>query len=219
MAVIFDLDGVIVSTDGLHRLAWQRLADELGIPFSDDQARRTRGVDRMTSLRVVLGPDHVFSRKELECLAAQKNDYYASLISRITPSDLLPGASRLMATLDAHGVPMAIGSASKNAMTVLERLGVGPRFAAIVTGHDFTRGKPEPDVFLAAATRLGVDPRRCLVVEDAEAGIRAAHAGGMKAIGIGNAETVPGAELIATSLEGIGFKEIAAIMNPAGDTP
>lgn len=211
-AVIFDLDGVIVSTDRHHREGWKRLADELGIPFTEDQARRTRGVDRMASLRVVLGPDHGFSGPQMEALATRKNEYYTESIRQITPADLLPGTLDLLDALDAQGIAMAIGSASRNASMVLERLGIANRFGAVVTGADFTHGKPAPDVFLIAAQRLGMPPERCLVVEDAEAGIRAAHAGGMKAVGIGGPDTVPGAERIVPSLACIGYGDIAALM-------
>jgi kojibiose phosphorylase len=211
-AVIFDLDGVIVSTDKFHRQGWQRLADELGIPFTEDQARRTRGVDRMASLRVVLGPDHGYSESQMEALASRKNAYYTESVGAITPADLLPGALDRMDELDAHGIAMAIGSASKNAVMVLDRLGISSRFATVVTGSDFTNGKPAPDVFLLAARRLGMPPARCLVFEDAEAGIRAAHAGGMKAVGIGTPVTVAGAERIVPSLAGIRYDEIAALM-------
>jgi beta-phosphoglucomutase len=219
-AAIFDLDGVIVSTDHYHRLGWERLARELGIPFTDEQARRTRGVDRMASLRVVLGPDHRFSPAEMNDLAARKNAYYTELIRQITPADLLPGALDLLAELEAHAIPRAIGSASKNAAPVLELLGIAPRFDAVVTGHDFERGKPAPDVFLTAARRLHVAPANCLVFEDAEAGIQAAHAGGMKAVGIGRPETVPDAERIVSSLAEIHYADLVALMrNSTGEKP
>lgn len=216
-AAIFDLDGVIVSTDKYHRLGWQRLARELGIPFTEEQARRTRGVDRMASLRIVLGPDHRFSAAEMEQLAARKNGYYTELIRQVTPADLLPGALHLLTELEAHHIAMAIGSASRNAPMVLELLGIAHRFAAIVTGHDFTRGKPAPDVFLIAAQRLGVAPPDCVVFEDAEAGIQAAHAGGMKAVGIGQATTVPGAERIVASLAEIHLCDLIALMSGTGE--
>lgn len=211
-AAIFDLDGVIVSTDHYHRLGWERLAKELGIPFTEDQARRTRGVDRMASLKVVLGPDHHYSPAEMEEFAARKNGYYTELIKKITPADLLPGALDLFSDLEAHRIPMAIGSASKNAGMVLDLLGIAPRFNAVVTGHDFKRGKPAPDVFLTAAHRLGIEPVHCLVFEDAAAGIEAAHAGGMKAIGIGRQETVAGAERIVETLVGLTYDDLVAVM-------
>ena len=210
-AAIFDLDGVIVSTDKYHRLGWARLAGELGIPFTEDQARRTRGVDRMASLRVVLGRNSRYSAAEMEQLAARKNGYYTEFIRQITPDDLLPGALDLLAELRARGIPMAIGSASKNAGTVLDRLGIADQFAAVVTGHDFTRGKPAPDVFLTAAGRLGIKAADCVVFEDAAAGIEAAHAGGMKAVGVGAPDTVAGAERIVPSLAGIKYADLVAL--------
>lgn len=216
-AAIFDLDGVIVSTDHYHRLGWERLARELGIPFTDDQARRTRGVDRMASLRVVLGPDHGYSPAQMEELAARKNTYYTELIREISPADLLPGADALLSELEAHGIRLAIGSASKNAAVVLRLLGIAHRFDAVVTGHDFARGKPAPDVFLTAARRLEIPPEQCLVFEDAEAGIQAAHAGGMKAVGLGRPETVPGADRIISSLAEIHYPDLVVLMNSSGE--
>ncbi len=212
-AVIFDLDGVIVSTDRFHREGWTRLSRELGIPFSDAQAEGTRGVDRMASLKVVLGPAHGFTQLQMEALAARKNIYYLEAVRGITPSDLLPGVAQRLAELDQHGIAMAIGSASKNAAMVLERLGIAGRFAAVVTGNDFTHGKPAPDVFLTAARRLGMPPSRCLVVEDAVAGIQAAQAGGMKAVGIGRPGSLPGAERIVASLAAISYAELASLMD------
>ena len=216
-AVIFDLDGVIVSTDRYHRMGWERLARELGIPFTDDQAARTRGVDRMSSLKIVLGPDHGYSPAEMSELAASKNAYYMEMIGRITPADILPGSLGLLSELEAHSIPFAIASASKNAAAVLERLGIAGRFAAIVTGHDFKRGKPAPDVFLTAAGRLKVAPADCLVFEDAEAGIRAAHAGGMKAVGIGRPEMLPDADRVVPSLADIHYDDLVALMHSTGE--
>lgn len=210
--VIFDLDGVIVKTDKYHRQGWQRLADELGIEFTEEQARRTRGVDRMASLRVVLGPDHGFTEAQMREFADRKNAYYTESIQQINPEDILPGTMNRLSELDAHGIPMAIGSASKNAAVVLERLEIAHRFHAVVTGHDFERGKPAPDVFLTAAVRMGMPPDRCLVFEDAESGIQAAHAGGMRAIGIGQPDELPGAEIVVHSLDDINYDKMAALM-------
>lgn len=218
-AVIFDLDGVIVSTDRHHRMGWERLARELGIPFTADQAMRTRGVDRMASLQILLGPNHGYSPAEMRQLADRKNAYYTSLIEQITPGDLLPGALDLLEELNLRAIPLAIGSASKNAAAVLDRLGIAGRFAAVITGHDFKNGKPAPDVFLAAARRLGVPPSGCLVFEDAAAGIQAAHAGGMKAVGIGRPEALPGADRVISSLAEIRYEDILAIMREPGDMP
>ena len=212
VVAIFDLDGVIVSTDKYHRRGWERLAAELGIPFTAEQAERTRGVDRMASLRIVLGPKHRYSATEMDELAARKNRYYLESVQEISPADLLPGALALLADLEAQQIRKAIGSASKNALPVLARLKIAQRFEAIVTGHDFERGKPAPDVFLTAARRLGVPPERCVVFEDAAAGIQAAHAGGMKAIGVGNPAVVAGAERIVASLAEVRGADLLALL-------
>lgn len=212
--VIFDLDGVIVSTDRYHRQAWQQLADELGLPFTDEQAQATRGVDRMSSLAVVLG-EHAgeYTQEQKNELATRKNNVYKELIKQITPADALPGVDTLIPELRRRGIPCAIGSASKNATPVLESMGIADKFDAIVTGFDFVHGKPAPDVFLVAASRLGLDPAQCVVFEDAAAGIQAAHAGGMKAVGVGNPEIVKGCDKFAGSLAGITADEIAALFD------
>ena len=211
--VIFDLDGVIVSTDRYHREAWQQLADELGLPFTEEQAQATRGVDRMSSLAVVLG-DHAseYSDEQKVAFATRKNEAYKELIKKIKPTDALPGVDALLTALAAKGIPVAIGSASKNAEPVLESLGIAKRFNAIVTGYDFKRGKPAPDVFLVAAERLGLPPSRCVVFEDAAAGVEAAHAGGMKAVGVGDPKIVSKADAFAKDLAHITYEKIAELM-------
>jgi beta-phosphoglucomutase len=212
-AVIFDLDGVIVSTDHYHRQAWQRLADELGLPLTEAQAQATRGVDRMASLAIVLGDAAArFTDAEKVALSKRKNEMYQTLIRQISARDLLPGVHTLLGELEAASVPCAIGSASKNAAAVLEQMGIARRFAVIVTGHDFVHGKPAPDVFLTAAERLGVSPARCVVFEDAAAGIEAAHAGGMKAIGVGHPANIAAAERRIADLSEIHYADIAALM-------
>lgn len=211
---IFDLDGVIVSTDRYHRQAWQRLADDLGIPFTEEQARATRGVDRMASLAIVLGAhaDEFTDAQKTE-FAERKNNLYKELVRSISPADALPGVDTLLPALRAQGVPLAIGSASKNALPVLEGLGIAGLFDAIVTGHDFVHGKPAPDVFLVAAERLAIPPSRCVVFEDAAAGIQAAHAGDMKAVGIGDSEIVSGCDLFAKTLADVSVGQIQALIH------
>lgn len=211
--VIFDLDGVIVSTDKYHRLAWESLAKELGLPFSEEQAKATRGVDRMASLEVVLGAKSKdFSQDEKVALATKKNDLYKELIKQIRPSDALPGAVELVKALKDAQIPTAIGSASKNAKPVLELMGIADLFTSIVTGFDFVHGKPAPDVFLVAAKRLGLPPNRCVVFEDALAGIQAAHAGGMKAVGVGDKDIVVGCDRFAQTLCDITLDEIKILV-------
>lgn len=211
-AVIFDLDGVIVSTDRYHYLGWKRLADEIGVPFDRERNELCRGVDRMASLRIVLGPDHKYSESEMKVLADRKNEYYKELAMQISPADLLPGVLALLDGLEAHGVKCAVGSASKNAEAVIERLGIRSRFRTIVTGHDFTRGKPAPDVFLTAASRMGVAPANCVVFEDAAAGVEAAHAGGMKAVGVGRPDLLAAAERVVASLAEITYADLVTLM-------
>lgn len=214
LAVIFDLDGVIVSTDEYHYRGWQRLADEIGVPFDRRRNERLRGVDRMNSLLRLLPENHGYSQAELETLATRKNAYYKELITQITPADLLPGAVALLDDLAVHGVRMAIASASKNAPEVLDRLGIRGRFDTIVTGHDFTRGKPAPDIFLIAAQRIGVPPPNCLVVEDAESGVQAGVAAGMRVLGRGTdpALAAAGAARVVAALTEVSWRDLAALL-------
>ena len=211
-AVIFDLDGVIVKTDEYHYRAWKRLADELDIPFDREKNQQLRGVGRMSSLKIVLPHDHGYSQEQLEELASRKNGYYQKLIEELSPDDLLPGTKELLDELDAHGVKKAVGSASKNAGTVVDKLQVRDRFDAVITGHDFERGKPAPDVFLAATERLGVEPGKCIVFEDAVAGVEAAHNGGMKAVGVGPKDLLSDAERVVKSLAEVSYPDLEALM-------
>ena len=187
-AIIFDLDGVIVSTDEQHYLGWQALADRLGIPFSRAVNDRSRGVSRMACMDILeeLGGKH-YTRQEKAAYADWKNKYYRNLLRRLSPADL---SGEVKATLDAlreGGLKLAIGSSSKNAGFILERLGLEGYFDAVADGTMISRSKPDPEVFLTAARLLDLTPEDCLVVEDAVAGVEAAHAGGMKAATLGDA--------------------------------
>lgn len=201
-SVVFDLDGVLVSTDELHYEAWQRLAHELGIEtFTKEDNIRQRGVSRMESLEVVLEKtDKRFTEKEKLELATRKNEYYVQSLDAITPADLLPGALQTLDLLAARGVRCALGSASKNAQLILQKTGIEDRFDAIADGFDTTRSKPDPEVFLVAARKLGAAPERCLVVEDADAGIAAGNAAGMATLGVGPAVDNPTATYHAKNL-------------------
>lgn len=201
-AVIFDLDGVLVSTDELHYLAWKRLAEELGIAaFTHGDNARQRGVSRMASLEVVLEKtDRVFSDAEKIALAERKNGYYVDSLSSLTPASLLPGARETLEHLRAEGIRIALGSASKNAPAILERTGLTSLFDAIADGHDVNRSKPDPQVFLVAAQKLGLPPEDCMVVEDADAGVEAAQAAGMTVFAVGDAAHNPRATHAAKTL-------------------
>ena len=184
-AIIFDLDGVICSTDQYHYLAWKALADRLGIPFDEQVNRRLRGVSRMESLEIILGNlSSTYTTEEKQALAEEKNDTYKSYLSAITPGDLPKEVRRTLHTLRQRGYLLAIGSSSKNTRQILKRLGLGDFFDAVADGTQITQSKPSPEVFLLAASMLGVSPEHAIVIEDAESGIRAAAAGRFRAIGI-----------------------------------
>ena len=186
--VIFDLDGVICFTDKYHYQAWKCVADKLGIEFNETINNRLRGVSRMDSLEIILERyDGTLSQAEKEALATEKNDLYRQLLSNMSPADLSPEVKETMDALRAAGLRLAIGSSSKNTKFILERLGLSGYFDAISDGTNITRPKPDPQVFLMAAEFLGMKPESCLVVEDAQAGIQAACAGGFDSAGLGEA--------------------------------
>lgn len=187
-AVIFDLDGVLCSTDQLHYQAWKAIADREKIPFSEQDNDRLRGVSRMESLnRILEKAGRAYTQSEREALAEEKNQIYRGLLQRIRPSDLSEDVRFTLDTLEKYEVRMAVGSSSKNTRTILHRLGIYERFAAISDGTNITKSKPAPEVFLKAAEMLALKPGDCLVVEDALAGIEAAANGGFDSAGIGEA--------------------------------
>lgn len=210
-AVIFDLDGVIVSTDDCHYRAWQRMADEEHIPFSRQINERLRGVSRMDSLAIILEKaTRTYGEAEKEAMAARKNAYYVELIGRLTPADILPGAMDVLTALKARGVKVAIGSSSRNTPVILRQIGLSDFFDAVADGNQITRSKPDPEVFLLAARLLGLPAADCLVVEDADAGVEAALAGGMKALGVGSAASNPRATYRAADLAAVTLDTILA---------
>jgi len=189
-AVIFDLDGVILSTDMFHYKAWKKLADEEEIDFDETINERLRGVSRMESLDILLEiSSKEYSQKEKEILAERKNEYYREYINELTEEDILPGVMDSMATLKKKGIMVAIGSSSKNSPKILQLLGLEIYFDATADGNEITHSKPDPEVFLLAAQKLGVEAVNCLVVEDAEAGIEAALRAKMKVLAVGAAYT------------------------------
>ena len=185
--IIFDLDGVLVSTDEMHYLAWKRLADELGITgFTREDNRRQRGVSRMASLEVVLEKaDRIYSEAEKAVLAERKNNYYLELLENMDESAVLENVKDVLKVLKDKGLLLAVGSASRNAPVILMKTGLMPYLDKISCGLDTTKSKPDPEVFLVAAEKLALPPEECLVVEDSAAGIQAAVAGGMKSLAVG----------------------------------
>lgn len=201
-AVIFDLDGVLCHTDKYHYLAWKQIADRLGIYFDEQINNRLRGVSRMESLNIILekytGP--LLSNEDKERLASEKNETYRKLLMQMSPKDLGPNVLSTLERLRKGGLKLAIGSSSKNAPLILERLGLKHYFDAVSDGNNIQYSKPHPQVFLMAAEYLGLKPQDCLVVEDAKAGIRAAAAAGMDSAAMGDAA---GYELATYSLKDI----------------
>lgn len=191
--LIFDLDGVIVFTDYFHYLAWKKIADELGIYFDETINNRLRGVSRMESLEIILERYNgvPLSDEQKKELAEKKNNIYRELLQNITSKDLADGAWTVLEKLHAVHIPMAIGSSSKNTPLIVEKLGIGKFFDAIVDGNQISHSKPDPEVFLLAAEKLHQKPSDCLVVEDAEAGVKAALNGGFLVAGIGPAKDCP----------------------------
>ncbi|NOU76855.1 beta-phosphoglucomutase [Paenibacillus sp. LMG 31458] len=186
LAVIFDLDGVLVHTDQYHYQAWKRMADEEGIVFDESAGDRLRGVSRMESLEVILEKSsRTYTSVEKEALAEKKNGYYRELLDRLTPEDAAPGSCEVIAACKQQGTKVAIGSSSRNTPVILERLGLLHLFEAVADGNEIVNSKPDPEVFLLAAKKLAIDPECCLVVEDAEAGLIAAKRAGMKSAAIG----------------------------------
>lgn len=199
--VIFDLDGVIVSTDEHHFAAWKQLADELGIPFTREDNERLRGVSRGESLEIVLEKStRKFSESEKAEFLQTKNDMYKSKLSDLSDKDILEGVLAVMNVLKENGNPIAIGSSSKNTPIILKQIGLSDAFDAIVDGNHIQKSKPDPEVFLKAAAAIGLAPENCLVVEDADAGVVAGLAAGMEVLAVGAAANNASATYRATVL-------------------
>ncbi|HUW94054.1 MAG TPA: beta-phosphoglucomutase [Bacteroidales bacterium] len=206
---IFDLDGVIVDTARYHFLAWQRLADEMGFVFTENQNEALKGVSRMASLEILLRVGGIEKNDEEKIeLATRKNNWYVEYISRMTPDEILPGSIDLLTMLRSEGILTAIGSASRNAGMILDRTGLRNMFDAIADGNKIHSAKPDPEVFLKGAEELGLAPENCVVFEDAQAGIEAALAGGMKCIGVGSPVNLSCADMIVPDLRNITINEI-----------
>jgi kojibiose phosphorylase len=205
--VIFDLDGVLTDTAEFHYQAWQKLTDEEGLKFDRQQNEALRGLSRRDSLMKILG-DRVLPEAKIQEMMERKNIYYLQLLQQIKPENLLGGVGELLDELRQSGIKIGIASASKNARMALDRLGIANKVDFIADGHSVERSKPAPDIFLFAAKGLGLEPSQCLVVEDAGAGIEAALAAGMQAVGLGSPETVGRANLVLPNLEGVTWSDL-----------
>lgn len=192
---IFDLDGVIVDTAKYHYLAWKSVAGELGFDFTLKDNERLKGVSRMASLDILLSIGDVeMSEEEKREVADKKNKIYLAYILKMSPEEVLPGVREFLTALHRAGIKVSLGSASKNAKTILKQVGIEELFDAIADGTNVSKAKPDPEVFLKGADLLGLSPEECVVFEDAVAGIEAAHRGGMKCIGVGDPQVLKEAD-------------------------
>ena len=203
-AIIFDLDGVICSTDRYHYLAWKALTDRMGILFNEEVNRQLRGVSRMDSLEIILGERGAdYSEEQKLALATEKNEIYKGYLSSMTPGDLSKEVRMTLHTLRQRGYLLAIGSSSKNTRQILKQLGLADFFDAVADGTMITKSKPDPEVFLLAASMLGVSPENAIVIEDAESGVRAAKAGRFRAIGIRTEGNDPDSDITIKKLSNL----------------
>jgi beta-phosphoglucomutase len=204
IAFIFDLDGVIVDTAKYHYLAWRNLANSLGFDFTEAHNELLKGVSRVRSLEILLGIGKIeLSDEQKQTFLVQKNEEYLGYVNKMTSEEILPGVTKLLNFLDTNNIKFALGSASKNAPLILEKVGLIKRFTAIVDGNDVSKAKPDPEVFLIGAQKLNMKPENCVVVEDAIAGIEAANAAKMISIGIGDKNRLGEADYV--------FKDMSTI--------
>lgn len=210
-ALIFDLDGVLVDTAKYHYLAWQRLAGELGFDFTKEQNERLKGVSRMRSLAILLEIGGLkVEAAEQEALASRKNAWYLEYITKMDEAEVLEGVTSFLLETKAQGLKIALGSASKNAELILQQVGLKDYFDVLVDGNMVRQAKPDPEVFLLASALLKVDPRHCVVFEDAKAGIEAAKRGNMRAIGVGDAENLKEASFVIPGFSGVTLASLLA---------
>lgn len=204
-ACLFDLDGVIIDTAIYHYRAWKRLAKELGFDLDEEDNQRLKGIDRMRSLEIILELGGIYLDEEKKMLLAnKKNQWYLEDVMNLTPYDTFPGVLDFISTLKKNGIKTGLGSASKNALTILERIKMTSYFDVIIDGNQVTMFKPDPEVFLKGAKALNTSPAACLVFEDSKVGIDAAKSAGMHSVGIGSADKLKKADFVISS-----FKEMS----------
>jgi beta-phosphoglucomutase len=209
--IIFDLDGVITDTAEFHYLAWKKLASELNITLSEDLNEKLKGISRLQSLEIILQSANLqdnFSDLEKIELADRKNDYYLNLIQTISPKNILPGIVPFINECKSFSCKIGLASASKNAKLVLEKLELTDKFDYIVDAGKISRGKPDPEIFLTAAHKLGLSTSQCIGIEDAASGIMAIKSANMFAVGIGSPKTLAGADVIIESTSQLSFQDL-----------
>lgn len=213
-ACLFDLDGVIVDTAKYHYQAWRKLANDLGFDLSLEQNELLKGISRMESLDIILSIGKVSVTEEQKIsYATEKNTLYLELCQQMTPDDMLPGVRPFLEELKASSIRIGLGSASKNARVILERIDMLSYFETIVDGNRITKGKPDPEVFLIGANDLNADPAQCVVFEDAVAGIQAAKAAGMFAVGIGEASVLTEADIVVEGFKNFSLQNLLNAKN------
>ena len=211
---IFDLDGVVVDTAKYHFLAWRKLAESVGISFSEEQNEQLKGVSRVRSLEKILAwGDVELSEDKFMELMARKNDDYLAYISNMNESEILPDVPRILSFLKSLNQAISLGSASKNARAILKEVGLLHSFEVIVDGTNVSKAKPNPEVFLNAAEQMEIAPKHCIVFEDAVAGVQAANAAGMLSIGIGSADVLHEADYVFKDFTEISDAFITQIIN------
>ncbi len=212
-AIIFDLDGVIVDTAKYHFIAWQKIAEQLGIDFTHKDNELLKGVSRVKSLDLILElGKKTISQAEKDVLLVQKNEHYLQLISKMNADELLPGIKQLLNNLYNKNIPFALGSASKNARRILKALNLTVMFTAIVDGTDVSKAKPDPEVFLIAAQKLNYAPEKCIVIEDSQAGIAAANSVNMLSVGIGDSHNLHDADVILENTSKLNYTLINGLI-------
>ncbi|MDT8886903.1 beta-phosphoglucomutase [Aquirufa regiilacus] len=208
-ACLFDLDGVLVDTAIYHFQAWKNLGKQFGYELTEEQNEQLKGVSRVESLNKILDwANYTATQEEKSVWLIEKNEDYLRLISNMNPSEILPGVLSFLEQIKALGYKIALGSASKNAEIILDKTGLTPWFDLIIDGNKVSKSKPDPEVFLKGAEGLGIAPEECIVFEDAQAGVEAAKAGNMKAIGIGESETLFLADKIIPNFIGVKAAEL-----------
>lgn len=208
-ACIFDLDGVLVDTAHYHFLAWKRLAKEFDYELTEEINEELKGVSRMKSLEIVLKHANVsLENQKKELLADRKNGWFTEFVHNMNPNELYPGVRELFSRLRRDNIKIALASSSKNAQTIIEILGIQNEFEAVVDGTMIVHSKPDPEIFLLAASKLNVSPADCVVFEDAEAGVEAALAAGMKCVGIGNPVKLKEANRVVNAIQNFNYSDL-----------
>ena len=209
-ACIFDLDGVICDTAKYHFKAWRKLANELGFDFTEEENEKLKGVSRVESLNLILswGGFEEHDEEVKTAMADKKNAWYLDFITHMSPDETLPGVKNFLDDLKKRKIKIVLGSASKNSVTILERIGLMHYFDAIIDGNKTTRSKPDPEVFLLGAQAIGAEPKECIVFEDAEKGVEAALDGGFYTVGVGSHDVLDEAHIVIPGFEYIDYSEV-----------